>query len=131
MDRGTLAHRTGLARETLIRIERQQRDARSATTQRLAEVLLVAPSMLTGSSDLDASIDEPVRACTDCGALRPARAFLPIAGTRNPDAERATVVAMVAFLLCAELLSSQCQHIRERKRACRRTGALLLGSPAR
>jgi transcriptional regulator with XRE-family HTH domain len=52
-----LAHRTGLAPKTLIRIERQQRDARSATIQRLAEALLVAPSMLTSSSDLDASID--------------------------------------------------------------------------
>jgi transcriptional regulator with XRE-family HTH domain len=76
-----LASRADLARETLIRIEHQQQGARSATIQRLAEALLVAPSMLTGSSDLDALIDEPLRTCTDCGALRPARALLPIAGT--------------------------------------------------
>jgi transcriptional regulator with XRE-family HTH domain len=76
-----LAHAAGLARETLTRIEHQQRGARAATIRGLAEALLVAPSMLTGSSDLDASIEEPLRTCTDCGALRPARAFSPIAGT--------------------------------------------------
>ena len=76
-----LARRAGLARETLIRIENQQRGARPATIRLLADALLVAPSMLTGSPGLDASIDEPLRTCTDCGGLRPARAFLPIAGT--------------------------------------------------
>ena len=76
-----LASRAGVARETLIRIEHQQRGATPETIWRLAPMLLVAPSMLTGASDLDASIDEPLRTCTDCGALRPSRAFQPIAGT--------------------------------------------------
>jgi transcriptional regulator with XRE-family HTH domain len=76
-----LARRAGLARETLIRIENRQRSARPVTIQLLADALLVAPSMLTGSSDADASIDEPLRICTDCGALRPARAFVRIART--------------------------------------------------
>ena len=76
-----LARRAGLARETLIRIENQQRGARPQTIRRLADALLVAPSTLTGSPGLDASIDEPLRTCTDCGGLRPTRAFLPIAGT--------------------------------------------------
>lgn len=76
-----LARRSGLARETLIRIENQQRGARPQTIRLLADALLVAPSMLTGSSGMDASIHQPLRTCTDCGGLRPARAFLPIAGT--------------------------------------------------
>ena len=43
-----LARRAGVARETLIRNENQQRGARSGTIRRLADALLVAPSMLTG-----------------------------------------------------------------------------------
>ena len=76
-----LVSRAGLARETLIRIENQQRGARPGTIRRLADALLVAPSMLTGSSDLDPSLGERLRTCTDCGAVRPCRAFLRIART--------------------------------------------------
>jgi transcriptional regulator with XRE-family HTH domain len=75
-----LARRAGVARETIARIE-NGRPARRAVFFRLAEALRVAPSMLTGSAELDALTGETYRTCKCCAALRPLAGFIPVKGT--------------------------------------------------
>jgi DNA-binding XRE family transcriptional regulator len=75
-----LAQRTGIARETLARLE-NGRGARRDVIVRLADALLIAPSELMQSNDLDGTTGEEYRICRSCGVLRPVRAFVPIRGT--------------------------------------------------
>jgi transcriptional regulator with XRE-family HTH domain len=65
-----LARRAGIARETIARIE-NGRPARRAVFLRLAIALRVAPSMLTGSAELDRLTGETYRTCNRCATLRP------------------------------------------------------------
>jgi hypothetical protein len=48
---------------------------------RLANALVLAPSELTGSTDLDRLTGETFRRCKSCGALRPLRGFQALTGT--------------------------------------------------
>ena len=75
-----LAQRAGLARETIVRAE-NGRSPRPDVIVRLAEALVLAPSMLTGTAELDTLTDEAYLACTSCGAFRPVRGFVAIRGT--------------------------------------------------
>jgi transcriptional regulator with XRE-family HTH domain len=75
-----LAQRSGMARETLGRLEHGRRTRRD-TILRLADALLVAPSELTGCIDLDAFTGETYRTCRSCGVLKSVRGFVPVRGT--------------------------------------------------
>jgi transcriptional regulator with XRE-family HTH domain len=78
-DQAELAERAGVARETLIRIE-NGRPARRAGARRLAEALILAPSELIGTTELDA-VNSAYRRCRECGAQRPLRGFVRVKGT--------------------------------------------------
>jgi transcriptional regulator with XRE-family HTH domain len=75
-----LTRRASIARETIARIE-HGRPARLDTILRLAGALTLAPSELTGISDLDLFTEETFRRCKSCGALRPLRGFQARKGT--------------------------------------------------
>lgn len=75
-----LAARIGIARETLSRIERG-RVVGWKLVESLAAALLVMPSMLTSNPEDDPA-DQPARRCTECHALRPIHAFVPIRRSR-------------------------------------------------
>ncbi len=82
LTRQELAHRTGLASETVARLE-NGRFARLESIRGLVAVLLVAPSVLVGDPAADATLGIRVRQCSDCGVLRPLRAFVRIKASRN------------------------------------------------
>ena len=82
LTRQQLAHRTGLASETVARLE-NGRFARLESIRGLVAVLLVAPSVLVGDPAADATLGIRVRQCSDCGVLRPLRAFVRIKASRN------------------------------------------------
>jgi transcriptional regulator with XRE-family HTH domain len=64
-----LARRSGIARETIARIE-NGRPARRDLILRLADTLLLAPSVPTATAELDALTGEAYTTCWSCGALR-------------------------------------------------------------
>ena len=76
-----LAARIGIARETLSRIE-SGRVVGWKLLGPLAWALLLMPSMLTGNPE-DDPIDQPARRCTECRAVHPIEAFVPIRRTRG------------------------------------------------
>jgi transcriptional regulator with XRE-family HTH domain len=79
-DQAELAERAGIARETLIRIE-NGRPARRDGVRRLAEALLLAPSELIGTTELD-TVKSAYRRCRECGAQRPVQGgFVRVKGT--------------------------------------------------
>jgi transcriptional regulator with XRE-family HTH domain len=80
LTRAQLAERSGIDRRTLARLE-HGRPARRGTILQLADTLLLAPSVLTGSMDLDPLTGKTFKRCKNCGALRPVRAFPAIRGT--------------------------------------------------
>jgi hypothetical protein len=69
-----LAGRIGVARETISRCE-TGRAVHPAMVRGIADALLLAPSVLIGSTDLDAPADA-YRTCRRCGARRPQHGFL-------------------------------------------------------
>jgi DNA-binding XRE family transcriptional regulator len=86
LTRAQLAERSGIARRTLARLE-HGRPARRGTILQLADTLLLAPSVLTGSMDLDPLTGKTFKRCKNCGALRPVRAF-PALRTSTCDVVR-------------------------------------------
>jgi transcriptional regulator with XRE-family HTH domain len=80
LTRPQLAERSGIDRWTLARLE-HGRPARRGTILQLADTLLLAPSVLTGSMDLDPLTGKTFKRCKNCGALRPVRAFPALRGT--------------------------------------------------
>ena len=75
-----LAARVGIARETLVRIE-NGRPARRDVAERIAERLVLAPSVMIGTIELDDPDRKAYRQCTDCGGPRPVRGFVAIKDT--------------------------------------------------
>jgi transcriptional regulator with XRE-family HTH domain len=75
-----LAQRSGMARETISRLE-NGRHTRPDVILRLADALLVTANDLTRRTEVDASTVETYRTCTTCGLLKPVRAFVRIRGT--------------------------------------------------
>jgi DNA-binding XRE family transcriptional regulator len=95
-----LAERAGVARETVIRIERLQRPARLAVRRALAHALEIGLDRLVDEPHPVVHPDQPPddvpndttrqfgrippdRQCTDCMELKPRSAFVPIAGTHG------------------------------------------------
>jgi transcriptional regulator with XRE-family HTH domain len=79
LSQAKLAARVGIARETLLRIE-NGRPARRQVVIRIANALVLAPSVLIGETDLDETDSAAYRCCSDCGALRPLIGFVRIKG---------------------------------------------------
>jgi DNA-binding XRE family transcriptional regulator len=69
-----LAGRIGVARETISRCE-TGRAVHPAMVRGIADALLLAPSVLIGSTDLDAPAIA-YRICRKCGARRPEHGFV-------------------------------------------------------
>ena len=89
-----LPQRTGIGRETLARLENGRR-ARRDVIIRLADALLIAPSELMQSNDLDGTTGDEYRICWSCGVLRFgiwAYAFDQSALWRDPAAAGPTVL---------------------------------------
>ncbi len=76
-----LAQRSSMARETISRLE-NGRPARRHVILRLADALALAPSELTGHTELDALTGETYKRCKGCGALRPLPSFVQVKGAR-------------------------------------------------
>ena len=75
-----LGARAGVARETIARIE-NGRPATRPVVFRLAEALQIAPSMLTGITDLDTLTGETYKTCNRCAAVKPLAGFIRIKDT--------------------------------------------------
>jgi transcriptional regulator with XRE-family HTH domain len=75
-----LARRSGVARETIARLE-HGRAARRDVILRLADALVLAQSQLTGGTALDPLTGKEYLRCKSCPALRPARIFVQVKGT--------------------------------------------------
>jgi transcriptional regulator with XRE-family HTH domain len=72
-----LGARAGVARETIARIE-NGRPATRPVVFRLAEALQIAPSMLTGITDLATLTGETYKTCNRCAAVKPLAGFIRI-----------------------------------------------------
>jgi hypothetical protein len=107
-----------MARETLARIEKQQRGTRPTRILQLANALLIAPSMLTGSSHSDYFVDGPFRTCTDWAALRPIRAFVPIARTRRVYGRCRIMASPGGTTVGGVVLSSTIRSLMPTKNGC-------------
>jgi hypothetical protein len=70
-----------MARETISRLE-NGRPARRHVILGLADALALAPSELTGRTELDALTGEAYKKCKGCGALRPLPRFVQVKGAR-------------------------------------------------